>query len=494
MSGGKRGIARHTIIYGLGTVLQKAVSFLMLPLYTRLLTPTDYGVVGLIDTTLDVISIGAGAQLAYAIFRFYHKADNEQERQRVVSTVLQSLLLSYGLTGLITMLCADSLSTLLFGSTARSDLIRVAAGGMISQCLLIVPLAYLQVLERSSVVTTVSLAKLVMQLTLNVVFLVGLKTGVIGILLSTLIANSIVGIGLSIWTVRRVGLGFSGRTLRGLVRYAGPMIVTQFATFFATFGDRYFLKAAGGEAAVGLYNLSYQFGFLLFAIGFSPFNSMWAPRRFAIAKETDVLTRDHELSIGFGYANLLIFPTAVGLALFVGDILRLMTTPAYFSAEHAVPVILVAYVLLAWCNIQDLGILMRERTEYLTLTNWIAAAVALSGWILIVPRYGALGAAWSGTASFCVRYILTYYFAQRLWPVRYDWAPTLRMGIGGVALVLGARLLPSLPLIASFAVHTVLMIAYLGFLWRTGPLSKDLRATIVTRGRQFLRMPSAAHP
>ena len=43
MSDGTRGIARHTIIYGLGTVLQKAVSFLMLPVYTRILTLEDYG-------------------------------------------------------------------------------------------------------------------------------------------------------------------------------------------------------------------------------------------------------------------------------------------------------------------------------------------------------------------------------------------------------------------------------------------------------------------
>ena len=91
MSTGTRGVVRHTLIYGLGTLLQKGVSFLMLPLYTRLLTPTDYGILALIDMTLDVISIGAGAQLAYAIFRFYHKADTEAERHTVVSTVFVAL-------------------------------------------------------------------------------------------------------------------------------------------------------------------------------------------------------------------------------------------------------------------------------------------------------------------------------------------------------------------------------------------------------------------
>jgi O-antigen/teichoic acid export membrane protein len=489
---GTRGIARHTIIYGLGTVLQKGVSFLMLPLYTRLLTPADYGILALIDMTLDVISIGAGAQLAYAIFRFYHKADTDAERHTVVSTVFQALLVSYAVTGGLTMLFADPISVLLFGSTERATLIRIASGGMISQCLLIVPFAFMQVIERSALVTSVSFAKLTLQLGLNVLFLVGFRVGVMGILMSTLLANAIVGISVSVWTIRQVGFSFSPVVLRALVRYAGPMVVTQFATFFATFGDRYFLKAFGGESAVGLYNLSYQFGFLLFAVGFSPFNSMWGPRRFAIAKGTDVATRDRELSEGFGYANLLILAIAVGLALFVGDILHLMTTPPFFASARAVPVILIAYVLLAWCNIQDLGILVRERTEYLTLINWIAFAVAGAGWVILIPDHGALGAAWAGTMSFAVRYALTYRIAQHLWPVRYEWGPTLRMIGVGVALVLLSGAIPPLPLVASIATHSVMMLAYLAFLWRAGALSTELRATILSRARELLRRPVAA--
>lgn len=483
---GTKGIARHTIIYGLGTVLQKGVSFLMLPLYTRLLTPADYGVLALIEMTLDVISIGAGAQLAYAIYRFYHKSDTEAERNTVISTVFQALLVSYVITGGLTMLFADQISNLLFGSSERATLVRIAAGGMASQCLLIVPFAFMQVIERSALVSSIGFVKLFLQLSLNVFFLVGLRTGVIGILASTVLANTIIGVSVSVWTVRRVGLSFSPSTLRALVRYAGPMIVTQFATFFATFGDRYLLKAFGGESAVGLYNLSYQFGFLLFAIGFSPFNSLWGPRRFAIAKGPDAAVRDRELSDGFGYANVLTLPIAVGLALFVGDILRLMTTPPFFAAAQAVPVILISYVLLAWSNVHDLGILVKEKTEYLTLINWLAFFVAGTLWILLIPDYGALGAAVAGTVSFAARYGLTYLVAQRLWPVRYDWTPTIRMVGAGVLLVLVSNALPTMHLALSIALHSVMMLVYLLCVWKAGALSEDLRSTILIRARSVL--------
>src|SRR5688500_15807481 len=77
---GMTGVGRQTLIYGLGLILGKGVGLLMLPVYTRFLTPADYGVLELVEMTLELISIAAGAQLALGIFRYYHKAQTEQEK------------------------------------------------------------------------------------------------------------------------------------------------------------------------------------------------------------------------------------------------------------------------------------------------------------------------------------------------------------------------------------------------------------------------------
>ena len=76
-------VGKHALIYGLGIVLSRAVSFIMLPIYTRYLTPSDYGVMELIGMTLDVISMIAGAQIALGILRYYHKAQHVVEKQAV---------------------------------------------------------------------------------------------------------------------------------------------------------------------------------------------------------------------------------------------------------------------------------------------------------------------------------------------------------------------------------------------------------------------------
>lgn len=478
------GVARHAMVYAIGSLLTKAISFLMLPIYTRVLTTTDYGRVALVDMTLDVIGIIGGAQMAYAVWRYYHKGETQADRNAVVSTALGVLAGTYIVLGAITFFAAPSIARLVFGSTENAYLIRIAAGGLATHGLLAIPFSFIQVTDRSTLYVGATIGKLLTQLTLNIVFLVVLELGVAGIFLSTLITNTIFGTALSLWTLQQVGFRFSREATRGMVRYTVPMIGMQLATFVTTFGDRYFLKAHTDEGIVGIYNLSYQFGFLLFVIGFSPFFTIWAPKRFEIAKRED---RDAVLSAGFRYGNIVLLSVAVGLSLFVGDIIRLMTTPPFFPAADIVPVILIAYVLLAWVTTQDIGILIKERTEFLTITNWIAAAAALLGWSFLVPRYGAMGAAWASAAAFFVRYLFTYWFSQRLWPVRYQWAPVLRQVAIAVSMAVAVRFLPRMALPASIAVHALMFVVYLGLLWMVGPLSPDDRAQV----RAFLASPRA---
>src|SRR5438093_3222037 len=201
---------------------------------------------------------------------------------------------------------------------------------------------YLRVKHRSLMYVGVNLAKLLIGLAFNVIFLVGLGLGVRGIFYSSLIANVTVAVVLAACLVRDVGLRFSRPAASDLLRYGIPLIGTQFATFIATFGDRYFLQGVSNVSAVGIYALAYQFGFLLASLGYMPFEAVWAPARFEIAKRSD---HDDVLARGFIYMNLLLISSAVVLTLFIGDILRIMTTPPFYGAAALVPLILVAYVL-----------------------------------------------------------------------------------------------------------------------------------------------------
>ena len=481
-------IGRHAILYAIGSILSKAIAFLMLPIYTRYLTPADYGVAALIEMTLDVVAILAGAQVAQGIFRFYHKADSETARRAVVSTALSTLVVSYAAFGAIVFAAAPAISQLVFESPERAGLIRLAAGSFALQSFILVPMAFGRVMERSALVVGATILKLVVQVGLNLAFIVGMHMGVRGVFLSTLGANLVLALLLGGWTIRLVGLGIDRNVLRSLVRYGVPLIGVQAATFTMTFSDRYFLQAAGHEATVGLYNLAYQFGFLLLMLGFVPIEMIWGPRRFQVARGDNP---GPVLATAFRLINVSVFTIGVGIALFVGDLLRMMATPPFHPAASLVPVLLVAYVFHGWAMMHDIGVLLKERTEFLTVANWVAAVVALIAFAVLVPRWLAAGATVGAVLAFGVRWGLTYYFSQRLWHVQYDWAPILRNALAAGVVCVTSQLLPSMSLVTSLAVHLVLFAAYIALVWLLPILHRDEKAAALRHAARLLRMVSA---
>ena len=482
-------IGRHTLVYAVGILLAKAISFVMLPIYTRYLTPSDYGVMELIEMTLDVVAILAGARIAIGIFRYYHKATTEAERDAVISTALTVLAASYTFVGLLTFLAAEMLSQLVFQTPEHAPLIRLAAGSLACSSLTIAPLTYLRVRERSTLFVLTQLAQASLQLGLNLLLLVHYGLGIRAVFISGLLTKLVLGLALAGYLVSKVGLRFSRSSTRDLLRYGIPLIGMEMATFISTFGDRYFLQAAADVATVGLYALAYQFGFLVAAIGYMPFELIWEPVRFSVAKRPD----RHELyARAFIYLNLMLVTIALAISLFADDVLRVMTTPAFYPAARYVPVIVIAYVLQGWVGFQDVGIHVRERTELITLANWAAAITALVGYAIFIPRYLAMGAAGVTVVAFAVRYLGCYLISQWLWRVEYRWAPVLRLLAVAVAVALVGVWLPDLDRLASLAAKSGLMLVYAACVLNLGVLSADEKVRLVESLRSLLAATRSA--
>jgi len=473
-------IGRHGLIYGGGVVLSKAVAFLMLPIYTRYLSPADYGVLRLLEMVLEVASIVAGSRLGAGIFWFYHKAQTDAERRKVLSTAMIVLLLSYAVATAAIYVFAPTIAEIALGSVQDVGLVRIAGMGLAFESLFLVPTAYLRLGDRSLLYVSVMTGKLILQVTLNVVFVVFMGLGAKGVLLSTLAGNILTGTGLMIYLVRDVGVRFSNRAARDLIRFGMPFVATQVATFILTFGDRYFLRRVTDTSAVGLYALAYQFGFLLAMLSEVPFSMVWEPARFEIAKRPD---RDELFARGFTYFNLVLVTIAVCIALFVGDLLRIMAAPAFLPAADLVPIILIAYVFQSWTLVHNIGIQVREQTGWYTVATWAGAIVAIIGYAVLIPRFYGLGAALATVASFAVVEWAVYAVSQRLWPVRYQWGPVIRATLLAVGACVVGVLLPRSNVGISIALRMLVLLAYLACVWQSGVLTASDRLAI----RQFLR-------
>lgn len=469
------GFARDAFVYGLGVVITRLVSFLMLPIYTRYLTPADYGVLQLLQITIDVTAIVLSAGLMTGVMRFYLKAHTEDERSAVISTAFLLLVATNAIGTLALLLAAPRVAALVLSGSASDGptLVRIVAVTFSLESFVTVPLLLLQVLRKPVGYTVASLSKLALQLALNILLVVFLGWGAEGVLVGTLAATAALGSVLTPWMLRQTGLRFSRPAMRDLRRFGVPYQIATAGTFLLTFGDRFFLEASHGLAAVGIYGLAYQFGFLLSGLGAQPFFRAWSPQRLGLSTEPRAL-RDAAYARSFLHLNLIQITLAVGLALFIRPVLGLMSAPEFHAAASFVPVILAAFVLQAWTDAVALGIEVSEQTRYATFATWISVVAVLALYAALIPPLAGMGAAIATLLASALRFACTCYWSQSLWPVAWRFGPSLRLvAYAAVCVALSEAFGPRDTSLA-LASGCVLGLAYLGALL-LDPLGADAR-------------------
>ncbi|MFW6075583.1 MAG: lipopolysaccharide biosynthesis protein, partial [Chloroflexota bacterium] len=149
-------IGKHSLVYGAGIVASKLASFLMLPIYTRFLTPADYGVLELLSMTIDVIGTIAGVGLGSAVFKFFEDYDNPDDRNEVMSTSAIGVVGLALVTALLGLTFAPVLNGLILPEHGDPLYFRLFVFIYLAQSCEIVPLFLIRAQERSKLFVTLS--------------------------------------------------------------------------------------------------------------------------------------------------------------------------------------------------------------------------------------------------------------------------------------------------------------------------------------------------
>jgi O-antigen/teichoic acid export membrane protein len=480
----RRSMRGDALIYGMGIVMRRAATLIMLPVYTRLLSPSDYGLLQMLGMTLDVASILMSAGMSAGVMRFYFKESSPSERNRIMATATGVILGLNILGGLLIVLFAGPIHHYVLGNAGARQLIYIAAANFALNEMLTMPMLLMQIEQRPTLFSLTSVVRLVGQLALNIVFLLVLRLGPLGILLSTLITNIVIGGIAMAWMIRKIGVRTSWSAFRDLRRFGVPYQLATAATFVLQFGDRFFLESYRGLAVVGIYGFAYQFGFMLDQMGTGPLMRAWQPRRFADAhlprarREQDDDKALHMLTIG-------VVTLGLGMALFVRPALRIIASHDFLEAAGLVPIIVLAFVFQAWGGVVQFGIDAAEKTRYTSYVVWLSAGAIIALYAALIPPFGAYGAAVATLLSFALRGLLLAYCSNRVWPHTYAWGPQLRILLLAIAAAAVCWSVPAAGLVAESLAGALLLALYMAAVWRFA-MSADLRAEIAVRARRAL--------
>ena len=473
----------HGSIYAAGSILTKMIGFLMIPVYTRFLTTTEFGEYALIGITIEVISIVIGMGVADAVYRYYFDTSEDSDPDLVVSTACVGVPIAGGL--FILLLCSQShwLAALTLDSSDKWMLLCIALGELWLNQQMNLVYTYLRITESSKAYVIVTLAKTFVSLSMNIYFVAFLKWGVMGLLLSNLISAGIFTLLCYPFLLRKVGLRFSLSLTRKLLRYSLPIVPANLASFAINVSDRYFIKSYFSIAQSGIYSLGYKFGNVNFYLIRVPFSQIWGPRRYTLYKE------EADPAIYARVATYLFFLmvfSGMGIGLFMQDIIKLISPPEYWSAAHIIPAVAFCYAIYSLDTHIGFGINIAMRTEFYGIINVSNGVLNIILNFALIPRFGMWGAIGATFICFVVKIIALQLIASRLFYIPFEWLRMLSIFLIA-ALVCVIRILsPIESLLIGTAVNTILVFAYLLVLWVTGIVAHDEKAAIIKYSRLYL--------
>jgi len=417
---------RHTLIYGVGNVLTKFLSFLMVPFYTHYLTPADYGTLEILDLSMSLFGMFLTMGIIAAVLRCYAAADSLDEKKKVISTALMSVLVTGGVTLGLGLMAAKPASRWILGPEVNSKYLLLSFLGFICNYLATVPRTYLRALEASGMFTLVNNVSFCLMLGMNIYFVAVLKLGVAGILLSALIGAALQFVVLSAWALREVGTRISSYWLRQMLVFGGPLMFSNLAVFVLNFSDRFFLQHLRSLDVVGIYAVGYKFAYMMNYLLVQPFYVMWQSRMFAVH---GLPNHEKVFSRIFVLYSLVLVYAGLALSMLSPEIVRLMVGPNFAASQPVVPVVVLAYVFWGIGFYVQLGMFLANRTNLVGLVGAAAAGVNLVLNYLLISYWGMMGAAWATLLSFLVLAVGSYWCSQRVFP--------LRLGVARVGLGLG---------------------------------------------------------
>ena len=411
-------LASGSFVYGIGGVLQRMLSILLLPLFTRVLTPEDYGVISLI-TLLSVgmtslFSLGTGNSIGI----LYFKENDASSRPVIIWSTAVLLLFISALLVCGFMVFAPGISLLLFETPQYADLIRIASLSLAITTVSDPFYALLRMEERAKQYVVLTVISTFLTIVLSVLLVLVYRWGVLGVLLAALIGQATMLFILAVSVARKIPFDIDLDLFWPLVRIGFPSVFGLFAFLVIDYADRQMLQRMMNLEALGIYSIGYSFGMVMLVF-VNAFSTAWPPYFMSFVNRKN----DAKKIFGLVFRYYLIIAGVLCVLFFVAakPLVVLLLAPSYSDAYVVVGMVAAAYMLKGCYLILLPGIYYAEKLQLQSLIEWIAAMInlALNWWW--IPVYGIVGAAGATLVSYLALPILSWFFARKYLAVEYEW-------------------------------------------------------------------------
>lgn len=416
---------RHATLYTAASLLTRGISVLLVPLYTRFLSPRDYGVLDLVLATCTLINMTIALEIHQAIARFYHEW-NTAQRRRYISTATLFAAGVYSVFALAFLLVARPLMDRFARVTLEPDVPAVAAALVWTSGVFYILQSQLRWGVKVKDYVASSLIFSVATGVVTPALLLTHRGGVVD-MLAGLVAGNAAGIAFSLARSRDNYVAyFSGRRLAKMLGFSAPLVLSSLAVFATLYMDRFIILSWLTVEDLGLFSLATKFASVT---GIALVGVTAALTPLIYQHHQDAETRGHVEEILEKYV-LLSGAIVLGAIWFSDEALVVLTAGPFLAASALVPPLVLASLISGMYNFFP-GLSIAKRTRAIALINVAAVALNLVVTSILVRLLGILGA--SVGAVLVAVFVTGMYF--RLGRVDFRVALSRRVVLGSLGIL-----------------------------------------------------------
>jgi len=462
---------RHGITYTALGLLTRVLSYLLLPLYTLLLSPSDFGAVDMLTAFSTVLIVCVSLEINQALARMCHESKSLEQRRTVISTAFWFTLGTFSLCTIVIIFFRQFVTSTLLGPTESPEIIYFFAPYIFSngifllfQCYARYSLKTFQFACVSFIFNSVSIASC-----LVLVLACGLRSA--GILLGLTIGQIVASL-IGYWLAKQdILLRFDKKKLYEMLKFSIPLLPSSLGIIALLVIDKFTIGLFLSLEEVGVYGVTSRVaamtGIIIFGV-----NSALSPLIYATYKDEST---PHSIATIFRFyvfgGSLLV----IGLSTFAPEVMTLLVDPKFHQGAPLLAPLTIT-LLLAPLHQFAPGLVLAKKTMTISCLNLSIALLTMALILLLIPKFGVLGVALATLTGNLLGAAINMNIANRYYFVPFEWKRVQLTGIltGLLVILMASQVLENWKI--EIAVVSVIVVAAVTF--KTG----DIR-----QGRLLLR-------
>ncbi len=446
---------KDTVIYGVSSILARALNYILVPLYANLLLTAENGIHALIYANLAFLNIlfTYGQETAY--MKFASDAGNQKSAEnRYFGTAFRSLTLtSIVFSGLIA-LYARQLAMLLGLSMDAGIYVQYAALILLLDTLIVIPLAKLRLQRKATKFAVVKLTGVGITVISTIVLITVYDYGLHGAFWGNILGSALVLVLLVPEIVRHLKKG-SWTNFKDMLWLGLPYVPSGLMGLFVRLVDRNVLmhvpdsnferlygKTLSNTEVVGIYGRVVAFGILVQLL-VQIFRYAWQPFFLQHASDKDAKKLFSQV---FSITSVGMLVLIVAASLIIPDLIQIhyfnrlyLLPPAYWIGLSVLPIVFFGSLFEMMSVNLSAGLLIEKRTQVLPIVSLFGALTTIVLCIWLSNAYGMIGAALAATSGLMIMALAMAYFSQKYYPNSYDWGKILSLVGIGIGILLFAE-------------------------------------------------------